>query len=683
MLTKIGENCYDPAPYVINPIKFVFLCILFLAAFIHSQKGILRGLMLNSIPKLKWLRNYSVTRRQLFWMVVFLPIFCAIYYLAFWLRFEGSFNTDGVLGENGFRMFRSTVLWAVGLKTFTFWSTGVYKIRSRYITTRDVFNLARAATISSAALVMVDYLVFPQFMLPRSVFLIDWGSTILVVCGFCAVIRMIQDSSRILRQQENCKPTFIIGANESGAALLRMIERNKNSCLRVVGFLDDHVSRIGTRINNVPVLGSLQEMCDLAERYEVSEILLPADEFPGKTIRQLVEAGNSADIKVQVLPSYQQLLSGKVEMKPRPVCIEDLLGREPVELDMPNIRNWMDDRVLMVTGSAGSIGSEICRQLLQFSPRKLILVDRSENSQFYLERELHKLGYAGRFDVVIADINDSKRIRAVMQEFQPDILFHAAAYKHVPLMESNPGEAVKNIALATKHLADLAEEFEVDSFVMISSDKAVNPTNVMGANKRIAELYVQSLAARSKCHFVTVRFGNVLGSAGSVVPIFTQQIQNGGPITVTDERMQRFFMTIPEASQLVIQAGAMGRGGEIFVLDMGEPVRITDLAADLVRLSGLKLGEDIEIEFTGLRPGEKLYEELHVDGEKHLPTCHPKIMVAEKVSFSEQFILEAFERLSRLTEQPSPLILAEIQRILPEFQPSSNKPAPDTIKRAA
>lgn len=638
---------------------------------------------MDSKPKSNWLQQSRVMRRQLFWMVVFLPIFCAIYYLAFWLRFEGSLNVDGVLGEYGFRMFRSTVLWAVGLKTLTFWGSGVYKIRSRYITVLDLVNLAKAVTLSSAALAIIDYLIYPNIMIPRSVFLIDWGSTILAVCGVCAGIRIIQDSGRILRHQSHCKPTFIVGANESGAALLRIIERNKNSCLKVVGFLDDHPNRLGTRINGIPVLGALQEMCPLAERYAVSDILLPADEIPGKTVRQLVEAGNSAQIQVQVLPSYQQLLSGTVEMKPRPVCIEDLLGREPVQLDMQNIRDWMDDRVLMVTGSAGSIGSEICRQLLQFSPKKLILVDRSENSQFYLERELIKLGYQGRFDVVIADLNDSKRIRSVMNEYQPDILFHAAAYKHVPLMENNPGEAVKNIALATKRLADLAEEFKVGTFVMISSDKAVNPTNVMGANKRIAELYVQSLAARSQCHFVTVRFGNVLGSAGSVVPIFTQQIQNGGPITVTDERMQRYFMTIPEASQLVIQAGAMGRGGEIFVLDMGEPVRIVDLAADLVQLSGLKLGEDIEINFTGLRPGEKLYEELHVDGEKHLPTCHPKIMVAEKVGFSEQFIREAFDRLANLTEQPSYLILEEIQRILPEYQSSSMKRPQDTIRRAA
>lgn len=638
---------------------------------------------MDSTPKSNWLQQSSVTRRQLFWMIVFLPIFCAIYYLSFWLRFEGSFNVDGVLGENGFRMFRSTVFWAVGLKTLMFWSTGVYKIRSRYITVLDLMNLAKAVTLSSAGLAIVDYLFFPKIMLPRSVFLIDWGSTILAACGVCAIIRLVQDSGRVLRRSKNWKPTFIVGANESGAALLRIIERNKNTSLKVVGFLDDHPNRQGTRINGIPVLGSLQQMCSLAHRYGVSDILLPADEIPGKTVRQLVEAGNSAQIQVQVLPSYQQLLSGMVEMKPRPVCIEDLLGREPVELDMQNIRNWMDNRVLMVTGSAGSIGSEICRQLLQFSPKRLILVDRSENSQFYLERELVKLGYQGRFEVVIADLNDSKRIRSVMSEYQPDILFHAAAYKHVPLMENNPGEAVKNISLATKRLADLADEFEVGTFVMISSDKAVNPTNVMGANKRIAELYVQSLAAHSRCHFVTVRFGNVLGSAGSVVPIFTQQIQNGGPITVTDERMQRYFMTIPEASQLVIQAGAMGRGGEIFVLDMGEPVRIVDLAADLVQLSGLKLGEDIEIKFTGLRPGEKLYEELHVDGEKHVPTCHPKIMVAEKVSCSEEFIRDSFTRLSELTEQPSHLILEEIQRILPEFQSSTSKSTESPLKRAA
>ena len=319
--------------------------------------------------KSSWIQKLKVTRRQIFWMIVFLPIFSVIYYLAFWLRFEGHLNVDGVNGENGFRMFRSTVLWAVGLKTLTFWWSGVYKIRSRYITTLDLVNLSKAVTLSSASLALVDYLVFPQMMIPRSVFLIDWGSTILAVCGFCASIRMVQESGRNFRQQRDCRPAFIIGANESGASLLRMIERQKESSLKVVGFLDDHANRIGTHINGVPVLGSLQEMCELAEQNGVSDILLPADEIPGKKIRQLVEDGNSAHIQVQVLPSYQQLLSGKVEMKPRPVCIEDLLGREPVELDMQNIRDWLDDRTLMVTGSAGSIGSEICRQILQFSPK--------------------------------------------------------------------------------------------------------------------------------------------------------------------------------------------------------------------------------------------------------------------------------------------------------------------------
>jgi FlaA1/EpsC-like NDP-sugar epimerase len=417
------------------------------------------------------------------------------------------------------------------------------------------------------------------------------------------------------------------------------------------------------------VLGTLQQTCELAQQHRVTEVLIAAEELTGKQVRELIEDSQRHNISVKVLPSYQQLLHGKVDLRPRTVSIEDLLRREPVSLDIHGLHHWIDNRVLLVTGSAGSIGSEICRQLLQFRPRRLVLVDRSENGQFFLERELKSMAPVCELTVSLADVGDTARMENLIATYRPDIVFHAAAYKHVPLMEHNPGEALKNIVLTSKDLADLAHRYEVTSFVMISTDKAVNPTSVMGACKRVAELYVQSLAAISRCRFVTVRFGNVLDSAGSVVPIFRQQIASGGPVTVTHPDMTRFFMMIPEASQLVVQAGAMGQGGEIFVLDMGEPVRIVDLAADMIRLSGLKVGDDVEIEFVGVRPGEKLYEELHVAEEKRSKTTHPKIMVAESEARGINAISLQLERLRSMTESPPSDVVFELQGVVPEFTP--------------
>jgi len=345
-----------------------------------------------------------------------------------------------------------------------------------------------------------------------------------------------------------------------------------------------------------------------------------------------------------------------------------LLRRDPVKLDMQNLHRWLDRRVLLVTGAAGSIGSEICRQLLQFAPRKLVLVDRSENGQFFLEQELLELAKHTEIVVCIGDTCDAARMRGVFDEHRPDIVFHAAAYKHVPMMERNCGEAIKNIPLATRTLADLSDEFHVRSFVMISTDKAVNPTSIMGASKRVAELYVQALARHSACRFVTVRFGNVLDSAGSVVPIFREQIARGGPVTVTHPDMKRYFMMIPEASQLVIQAGAMGKGGEIFVLDMGEPVRILDLAQDMIRLSGLRVDEDIEIQVSGIRPGEKLFEELHIHGEEHVPTSHPKIMVATCNEISLGDMEVALDRLSLISNGESQQIREQLSQLVPQYQ---------------
>ena len=365
-------------------------------------------------------------------------------------------------------------------------------------------------------------------------------------------------------------------------------------------------------------------------------------------------------------------------IQPREVAINDLLRRPSVEIDDGNIKQWIEGRTLMVTGSAGSIGSEISRQLVKLSPSKLLLVDRSETGQFYFERELKRLAPDANIEVVMADITDRQRMQSLFDTERPEIIFHAAAYKHVPLMEAHAGEAVKNIVVATRNLVDLAEQFQAKGFVMISTDKAVNPTSIMGSCKRLAERYVQAKALTSTCRLVTVRFGNVLDSAGSVVPIFRQQIARGGPVTVTHPDMIRYFMMIPEAAQLVIQAGAMGQGGEIYVLDMGQPVRILDLARDMIRLSGLRVEEDIEIEFTGLRPGEKLFEELYSDQEEHQKTSHSKIMVAASAAQNLIEVIRDVSRLQSVVDEPNQVV----RQLLGEIIPLARHEPPVLVKAA-
>jgi FlaA1/EpsC-like NDP-sugar epimerase len=632
----------------------------------------------DSARQSKWLpwpvREWRRVKRQLLWLSTLPPMFALVYYLSYWVRFEGQ------LGREEWQTFSSMVLWVVLIKMGVFGWLRIHQGGGRYVTFYDLVSLIQAATVSTMVMVLVDRLFLPALNMPRSIILLDWGATIVLIGGARAVRRMVHERSCLLFLSRGKIPTFIVGANDAGESLLRAITRHGKLNYHVVGFIDDDSQRVGTRIGGVPVIGSINQIQRLAEKHEVSEVLIASGELSGRQVRKLMDDTRHRSINVRVLPSYKQLITGSVAIRPRPVSIDDLLRREPVHLDMENIRHWIDDRVLLVTGSAGSIGSEICRQLLRFSPRRIVLLDRSETGQFFLERELRSRPTNAEIEVCLADILDEKRVRTILQQHRPDVIFHAAAYKHVPLMESHPGEAVKNIVKATRQLADLSMVNQVGSFVMISTDKAVNPTSVMGACKRTAELYVQSLAELSACRFVTVRFGNVLDSAGSVVPVFRQQIDEGGPVTVTDPRMERFFMTIPEAARLVIQAGTIGKAGEILVLDMGEPVRIVDLAEDMIRLSGLAVGEDIEVQFIGLRPGEKLFEELHLPGEKRLATRHPKIMVADRKRRDPEALLAAVERLQQLAEDEDyDGIVNQLKQIVPQFH--SGPPQQGTADR--
>jgi len=603
--------------------------------------------------------------KQLFGgLAILLPLAALAYYVAFLLRFDGQLRAEET------EVLVATLGWALLIKSVAIAQTQLHLEFNRFVTFRDMLTITRAVTLGSIGLTLCDAMLLTNVTIPRSVILLDWGISLLLLAAARTLPRLIRDNPWRGFSKASGTKALIVGANDAGEALLRTIQHNTHLNYQPVGFVDDHPHAQGRRIAGIPVLGAYADIADLAAKHDIGEVLLTAGALPGKQVREIVELASKHEFRVKVLPSFEQLLQDRVDVRPRSVAIADLLRRPSVELDNESIQHWIDGRTILVTGSAGSIGSEICRQLLAQSPTKLVVVDRSETGQFFLERELRRLAPDAQIEVVLADLTDRERLQALFVEHRPDIIFHAAAYKHVPLMEAHVGEAVKNIVVSTRNLVDLAEEFEAEGFVMISTDKAVNPTSVMGSCKRLAEQYVQAKATTSSCRLVTVRFGNVLDSAGSVVPIFREQIARGGPVTITHPDMIRYFMLIPEAAQLVIQAGAMGQGGEIFVLDMGEPVRIMNLAKDMIRLSGLRAGDDIEIEVTGLRPGEKLYEELYSEQEDHRPTTHSKIMVAASEPRNLLEVLSDIGHLTYLANEPNEVVRAALQEIIPVQQPS-------------
>ncbi|WP_197531582.1 polysaccharide biosynthesis protein [Posidoniimonas corsicana] len=591
-----------------------------------------------------------------------LTLACAgAYVLAYALRFA-----DG--GEpHHWELMRATIGFAVLAKIAAFFWHDVHQQHQRYISFEDLAAIVKAATAGAVALTLIDFFLLPMLAIPRGVIFIDWGATIFAMSAVRAWPRALHYArTHFLPASTEQTRVLIVGADDHGEVLLRAVRSSADTPRRVMGFIDDNPAHRGRSISGVPVVGGADQLPGLVSRLGVKEVLITGG-LPGKQVRRLIDTAQQHGFRVKVLPSYQQILNEHVSVQPRSVAIEDLLRREAVDFDQQAVRSWLDGRTVLVTGSSGSIGSEICRQLLRVKPAKLVVLDRSETGQFFLERELRALAPDACIEVALGDLTDADRMRAVFEEHRPDVVFHAAAYKHVPLMEQHPGEAIKNIVLATRNVADLADEFAAGAFVMISTDKAVNPTSVMGSCKQLAERYVQARSAGSSCRFTTVRFGNVLDSAGSVVPVFRQQIESGGPVTVTHQDIVRYFMMIPEASQLVIQAGTMGRGGEIFVLDMGEPVRIMDLARDMIRLSGLRVGEDIEIEVTGLRPGEKLYEELYGESERHKPTSHEKIMVADSNAESLLRVAHDIGRLASLVNGPADAVRDALGEVVPRL----------------
>jgi len=502
----------------------------------------------------------------------------------------------------------------------------------------------------------------------EGVLMLDLFTTIMLLSGVRMVVRLYHEEF-FSEHRGIVRRFLIVGAGNAGEALLREMIRRRDSQYEVVGFVDDDPAKRDTEINGIPVLGTVDDLASICKKRSIDEIAVAIPSASRTQLRRVVQVCQGAKIRFSTVPSLMDIAAGKLQVSQmRDVDINDLLGREVVNLDMEQIHVFLKDKVILVTGAGGSIGSEMCRQVCAFEPRKLLLLEQAENPLFFIERELRESFPAVPLESIIADITDRVRMEQLFNCYRPQVVIHAAAHKHVPLMEQNPGEAIKNNIIGTRTVADTADAFGAECFVMISTDKAVNPTSIMGSSKRVAEMYIQDLNKTSKTHFVTVRFGNVLGSNGSVVPIFKQQIAAGGPVTVTHPEMRRYFMTIPEASQLVLQAAAMGQGGEIFVLDMGEPVKIVDLARELITLSGFRPGEDIEIEFTGLRPGEKLFEELSIEGENMVATRHPKIAVWENIPRDRETLRIGIERLLKVAHsQDRSQIIPILKELVPNF----------------
>jgi FlaA1/EpsC-like NDP-sugar epimerase len=539
----------------------------------------------------------------------------------------------------------------------------------RGVTLRDLWQLIFGVTAGLTVAAPLGLLV--NLGIPRSVYIIDWFIAISLLGGLRGAAC---EAGNFLRRWSIQQATrvLLVGTCPSSEAVARSLRMQAGQGQRVVmGIVakPDDAALVGRAIGGVAVLGTTDSIEQLIARHRIDEVLMLSDTLMGGEVRNLRERCTAAGCPTAILPDFEMILSGRVKMQPRPVDIADLLRRDAVQVDIEGIGRWLGNETVIVTGACGSIGSELCRQLLKHGPARLVLLDRNETGLFWLERELMRLGQATDTELVpcVADITDRERIDDVLAEHAPGVVFHAAAYKHVPLMEQYPGEAVKNITLATAGLAEAAAAAGVQTFVLISTDKAVNPTSVMGCCKRLAEIVVQLLSRDSQTRFSTVRFGNVLDSAGSVVPIFREQILQGGPVTVTHPDIERYFMTIPEAARLVIQAGTMGRGGEVFVLDMGEPVRIADLARDMIRLSDLEEGRDIEIRFTGLRPGEKLFEELFKGEESLQKTGHPKIRAA-RLTFSPGMTAESLLRQMRAAASLPPDDVREVlHALVPEY----------------
>ena len=593
---------------------------------------------------------YSVLRNRYFLLADLLLVALAAA-ASFYLR----------LDAGGVARYRDTlivvIVLAILIKPPVFYFFGLYRRYWRYASVDDLLRIVFAVSTAFLVTAILEILILPLWLgypsVPRSIPIIDWLLTLALVGGVRFAVRLLarRSGTRMVRPAE-AKRVLVMGAGDAGAMIVREMRNNPQLNTLPVGFVDDNAAKSGMTIHDVPVLGTRQDIPALVERETVDEVIIAMPTASGKDIRAIMAICRSVGVRYKTIPGVFELISGQVSVKQiRDVQVEDLLRRDPVEADITPLVHYLSGARVLVTGAGGSIGSEICRQVASYRPRQLVLLGHGENSIYQIERELRQIFPALDLVACIADVRDPQRLEQVFARHRPAVVFHAAAHKHVPLMESNVTETVTNNILGTQLVLKAAIKYGVGRFVLISTDKAVNPVSGMGASKLIAEMLVQDAAQHARGVFVAVRFGNVLGSRGSVVPLFKEQIAAGGPITITDPNMERYFMTIPEATNLVLQAGALGRSGEIYMLDMGQPVRIVDLARDMIELSGLRLGDDIEIQFIGARPGEKIREELSMPDEDMLPTSHPRIrMVRGVLDIADHRLQQAIQELVAITE---------------------------------
>lgn len=641
-------------------------------------------------------------RRTFVLGLIYVSVVALSFYLAYELRF------DFLVPETHQAERLRLLPWVVGIKLVALVLARQFDSLMTYFSVPDLVKLWWAMVLSSLVLLMPRLAEWHGYAAPRGVLLTDFLLAFGALCAGRLFIRLYRERLSGARRLGNgavphLQRIAIIGAGDAGAALAREFINSPSRGFRPVMFFDDDVSKHGRLVHGVPVVGKPEGLAEVRGIETLAKAVIAMPSASARRVRDILAAFTEQGIKVETLPSLEELASGRVRAsRIRPVEVQDLLGRDSVDLDSAGIRHAIEGRVVLVTGAGGSIGSELCRQIAALNPTRLLMVEQAESALFLIEQELNELGFGGGIAVpLVADILDPARMEYIFSRYKPEVVFHAAAHKHVYMMERQPAEAIRNNALGTRHLAQLSVAHGVGAFVLISTDKAINPTNVMGATKRLAELQLMAIASaqsrpaapsgpgsgvaspaggaevsrgvsagetdRVPTKFMSVRFGNVLGSSGSVIPIFKRQIANGGPVTVTHPDVTRYFMTIPEAVGLVLQSFVLGSGGEIFVLDMGQPVKIVDLAKQMIELSGFRVGEDIEIVFTGLKPGEKLFEELQYSTEEYAPTSHPRIMrFRSAATFDPRQMLELEQHLYDL--EPNQL-KAGLQRLVPEYQP--------------
>lgn len=600
-----------------------------------------------------------------------LLLIAASYFLAYELRFE--LNVPG----QEYMTFLYCVGIVLSLRIITFYAFGIYKNLWQYIGLRDLLMLISAATVSSVLITAVLFFTGKADH-SRSILLIDWLLCISLIGGSRMAIRLFSEKVNVERKAR--QNVLIIGTGEVAEMVLRMLEINGRGDYKIIGFIDNDASMVGMMIHGVKVIGEYDDIPELASVFRVDEVLIAVPELSAEDMRSILKSCKEAGVRHRIVPAVKDLLNGSVHLsKFRNVELSDLFGRQPVKLDISAIKGFLKGRRVLVTGAGGSIGSELCRQIADYAPASLILVDKNENYLHEIRCELDSQYESVANYPHLCNITNYKKLRCIFEKYQPEIVFHAAAHKHVPLSEENPEEAVWNNVFGTKFLASIAHEKGVKDFVMVSTDKAVNPTSIMGVTKRIAEKYIQGLAKESRTKFVTVRFGNVLNSNGSVMPIFMKQIEKGGPLTITHPQVERFFMSISEAVQLILQAVTMGKSGEIFILEMGKSIKIMDIAIELISQAGFKPFEDIPIKITGLRPGEKLFEELVGKYEESIPTLHQNIKILKSNHIESLAQVEKklgyllnFEYSSEF-EQLTQVLCSLVPEYIPNHYPSESQ----------